>query len=50
MAREDLVLVNARFREPCRVRLWHFGHWIVIRDDKGQNSLEIISQTIAIRL
>ena len=41
MAREQLVLVNARFREPCR---------IVNPDDKGQDSLENISQTIAMRL
>ena len=49
MAREELVEVNDRFCDPRIIRLWHFGHWIVNRDDKGQDSLEAISRTVRLR-
>ena len=49
IAREELVEVNGCLREPRRILPWHFGHWIVNRYDKCQNSFDAISQIFAIR-
>ncbi len=36
MVRDELVKVKDRSQEA---RLWHLGHWMIDREDRGQESL-----------